>query len=265
LVFVIIVFFTYAIYTAFAGSRGVGIRILIICLAIFLAGMGNFKPRIILTLAIIAFIALTSVVSWPIATSMRLVTVKEQADIKSGLRLNINEINPVKEQSDLKTALRSSFNEIYLNCEDNLLENFPQKNCNFFSKILNRLGILDYAIQITTQPGDSSALEKYMNIPYIAKSVVNSALPGMPYIEAPLSTSRVISIIYRSYDELLILNSGYFSEYWTLWGLAFVLFGWWGGLITLFVGGFVLHFIYKSGGIFLANTAFTINRPSFSL
>jgi len=82
------------------------------------------------------------------------------------------------------------------------------------------MGVLDYAIQITTEPGDSIALAKYMNFSYMAKSIVNSALPGMPYLEAPLSTSRVINIIYRNYDERHVLNSGYFSEYWTIWGIA---------------------------------------------
>ena len=230
LAFVIVVFITYAIYTAFSGSRGVGIRTLLVCSAIFLAAMGNFKPRIILTLVIIASITLTSFASWPLATSMRSVIVKEQIDVSSALRVNIDEMNS--------------------NCAENFTETSSKKNCNFISKVLNRMGVLDYAIQITSQPGDPKALEKYMNFSYLVKSIANSALPGLPFLEAPLSTSRVLNIIYRDYDEIHVLTSGYFSEYWTIWGIALIYFGWWGGLIALFAGGFILQILYSKGATF---------------
>jgi len=230
LTFIIIVFLTYTIYTAFAGSRGAGIRTIIICSAIFLASMGNFRPRIILSLTIISTIILISLASWPLATSMRTVIVKEQIDLNSALRVNIDEMK--------------------FKCAEDLTETFAKKNCGFFPKVLNRMGILDYAIQITNESGDSKALDKYMNFSYIAKSVLNSALPGMPYLDAPISTSRTLNVIYRDYDELLLLKNGIFSEYWTIWGLAFALFGWWGGLIMLFISGFLLHILYIRGAIF---------------
>jgi len=224
LAFVIVVFLTYVIYTAFTGSRAVGIRTLLMCSAIFLAGMGNFNPRIILTLAIVVSMTLTSLVSWPIATSMRAAIVAEHS---------------------------ANIGETHSNSAEEFIEISAQRNYKFIDKVFNRMGVLDYAIQITTEPGDSIALAKYMNFSYMAKSIVNSALPGMPYLEAPLSTSRVINIIYRNYDERHVLNSGYFSEYWTIWGIALIYFGWWGGLIALFASGFVLHAFYSRGAIFL--------------
>jgi len=36
----------------------------------------------------------------------------------------------------------------------------------------------------------------------------------------------------------------YFSEYWTLWGIMYVHFGGFGGLIGLFIAGLTLHFFY---------------------
>ncbi len=230
LTFVIVVYLTYAIYAAFAGSRGVGIRTLLIFSAIFLAGMGNFKPRIILTFVIMASIALTSLLSWPLATSIRANIAKQQIDESSALRVNIDEMHSDR--------------------TENLIETSAQSDSTFFTKALNRMGILDYAIQISTEPGDAAALSKYMNFPYLAKSIVNSILPGTPFLEAPLSTARVINIIYRNYDEIYVLNSGYFSEYWTIWGIALIHFGWWGGLIALFAGGFMFHILYSRGATF---------------
>lgn len=223
-------FLTYAIFTAFAGLRGVGIRILLIFFAIFLAGMGNFKPRIIPVFAIIASITLTSLVSWQLATSMRTNIVKQHRDKSCSLRVNSDKVD-----SD---------------CAENLIETSEQNNRTFISKVLNRMGVLDYAMQITTEPGDAAALTKYMNFPYLSKSIANSILPGLPFLEAPLSTSRVINIIYRNYDEIYVLKNGYFSEFWTIWGVALIHFGWWGGLIALFAGGFVLHILYSRGAIF---------------
>ncbi|GAF74982.1 unnamed protein product, partial [marine sediment metagenome] len=36
-----------------------------------------------------------------------------------------------------------------------------------------------------------------------------------------------------------------FSEYWTLWGLLYVFYGWFWGLVAIFFAGFVTHAVYS--------------------
>lgn len=110
--------------------------------------------------------------------------------------------------------------------------------------VLNRLGwVLDYPVLIVTQEGDSEAKGKYMNLLCPTKNIINMLVPGNPFPEAKIMTSRVVDVIYRGAVEPS-MYSRYFSEYWTLWGLAYVLFGWLGGLLPILFIGFIIHSLY---------------------
>lgn len=244
LALIVIVFFAYAIYSALTGSRGTGMRSLLVVSAIFLATMGNFRPRLIPTLAMMTVIVLTGLASWQIATSIR----SSIAAKHYNYLINVSvEAKDVSEESGAPIRTSNTAEFINKTNASGVTKDVSGGASQFIARVLNRMGVIDYAIQITSQPGDPKALEKYMNFKYIAKSIANSALPGLPFSEASLSTSRVINIIYRGYEEKFVLNSGYFSEFWTIWGLAYIFFGWWGGVIGLLLSGFVLHAAYIKG------------------
>lgn len=112
------------------------------------------------------------------------------------------------------------------------------------ARVLNRLGyVLDSPVLIVTQEGDPEAKAKYMNLLYPTKNIINMLVPGNPFPEAKIMTSRVIDVIYRGANEPN-MYSRYFSEYWTLWGLAYVLFGWLGGILAILFIGFIIHSLY---------------------
>ncbi|RJR40167.1 MAG: O-antigen polysaccharide polymerase Wzy [Desulfobacteraceae bacterium] len=107
----------------------------------------------------------------------------------------------------------------------------------------NRMGTIDYPILIVTQEGDKEAKEKYLNISYPIKNIINMLLPGTPFPESAIMTSRSVDVIYRGGAETDMYER-YFSEFWTLWGISYVYFGWLGGIISMFLFGFVSHVLY---------------------
>jgi hypothetical protein len=115
---------------------------------------------------------------------------------------------------------------------------------SFFYTVANRFGVVDYEILVLTQEPDFQAKKRFINLPYITKSIVNALVPGEPYQDATLSTSRLVTVLYRGFTEEYVKTHGYFSEYYTPWGIFFLLFGWWGGLAGLFVSGFLIHGLY---------------------
>ena len=115
-------------------------------------------------------------------------------------------------------------------------------------KGLNRLGAaLDYALFVTTHAPTigGECTERFLNHKYFFKNIVNYLVPGNIFSDAVLNTSRVFSICYRGMSDGQVLNvSGYNSEPWTMWGLALLLYGWWGGLLFIFTCGFAMHAIF---------------------
>lgn len=112
------------------------------------------------------------------------------------------------------------------------------------SEIASRLAVPFYsAIQTTTHETNNEARQRYFTIEYTVKSMVNN-LPGTPFPEAELGTSRLFGVIYREQTEEQVLKHGYFSEFYTAWGLSYLFFGKLGGLFALALSGFLLAFAF---------------------
>ena len=94
--------------------------------------------------------------------------------------------------------------------------------------------MLDYVIEILSGRGNRDAMNKYMNIEYSMKSFLNNAVLGTPFPDADIMTSRIIPIVYRGASEAEVKEK-FLSEAWTIWGLVYVFFGWWGGLGAIFI------------------------------
>ena len=106
--------------------------------------------------------------------------------------------------------------------------------------ILTRLGTIDYGLQAMTREGDEAMLDKYIRSPYALKFIANSLVLGDVFGDVTIFTAQVFNIAYRNYDEAFA-ERYYLSEPWTIWGLAKILFGSWGGLLFLFAFGGLLQ------------------------
>ena len=138
-------------------------------------------------------------------------------------------------------------------------------NSSSLKGIFNRLSIVDYAILLPYTPRNESLLKKYVSWEYIFKSTINSIYPGTLFQEAPLSTSRVINIIFRGYSESYVLSNGYFSEFWTSFALLFIIVGllvipihFLIGLALQFGYTFLTRVNYKFGVILAASFLFIV-------
>lgn len=112
------------------------------------------------------------------------------------------------------------------------------------SEIASRLAVPFFsAIQTITHETNNEARQRYFTIEYTIKSVANN-LPGTPFPDAELGTSRLFGVIYREQTEGQVLQHGYFSEFYTAWGLSYLFLGKLGGLFALALSGFLLAFVF---------------------
>ena len=100
------------------------------------------------------------------------------------------------------------------------------------AKILDRLGVIDYPIGVVAVDGDQEVIRKYINFHYMWKTIVNNTVIGEPYPEAHFPTANLMPMIYRGKDYKHIENN-FLTDAWTIWGSAYILCGWWGGLLFL--------------------------------
>lgn len=215
-----IFFILYQCSALFFGSRGAPIRVLIEFICIYLVLKNNYHyKKEIFNRILLALFAL-SLITFTLGNFMR-DHIRQKGNILSSSKLQTYEVNINPTQA----------NEIYLIAKEN------------FSKIFDRVGIVDYAILIPFSEYDSSKMDYFINFKYIAKSTVNTFLPGNIFSEAPLITSRAINLIYRGYSLDFIKKSGYFSEYWTSPALLFLLFGFF-SIPLHFALGFLMEYFY---------------------
>jgi hypothetical protein len=159
----------------------------------------NFIYKKITTILIVVALFTLSIATFPLGTAIR-------DKIVSTSRLNLS-------------------NYVLNSNTDNL--NVFSKNQNYknTSLMLDRIGIIEYAILIPFAPYDSVKMRHFINFTYIAKSLFNTLLLGNIFHEAPLFTSRAINQILRGYPIEYPQSHGYFRECWTYFALLF-LFVW---------------------------------------
>jgi len=240
IVITIIVGSVFFLESVISGARSAGLTILMVLLAIYLAGGGNFRLPLRKFVMIVGVVVGISVLTHSLATSQRTRIAGNYWSTRNRTDSRTLDANKRK---------IAYYNKIYgldaAREEISLLEIIE----NSLTTIVNHLALVDYGILTVAEPGDRDAKDKYMNVMYAAKSILNS-VPGTIFKEAELNTSRVVNIIYRGVDEEFVLKHGYFSEVWTIWGLFYVVFGWWGGLVAFFTTGFVMEIIYNVGAQF---------------
>lgn len=198
-----------------SGSRGASLRVLQFVFAVLLVRSSFVKISVGRVVVFVAIFLIFSAISFSVGDYYRIT-------VSNGLRPSANAaIHQV--QSDVVTEKQQY-------------------------RVINRLGAgLDYAIFVTTHTPTigSECTEKFLNYQYALKNTANYLVPGNIFSDAIINTSRIFSICYREMSLEHVINvSGYNSEPWTMWGLALLLHGWWGGFIFMFVCGVALHTLY---------------------
>jgi len=201
----------YFIMSSLYGSRSVGLRIILMMVFIFLCIWQNFKIK--LWYFVVPFLLLFAGLSfYPLATQKRINTVTRS---NSNIAFTKDGISLYKDIEKLTTT------------------------------IMDRMGIIDYAIMIITQPVDAKAKAKFMTFSYALRSTINTLVPGVAFRDAQISTSRLIPVLYRARSYEDVAAGGYFSEFYTPWGLSYLFFGWTGGLCMLMAAAFAIHGLYR--------------------
>lgn len=217
---------------AYGGSRSSGLRLTFMLLAVFLSMRGNIRIQASYLVTFLIFMSVMSWLTYPIATMRR-------AEL---LHNSIAEM-PLSETSIGNLVAGGRLGKLIAAARKATVQ------------ISNRLGVIDYGILIVTQQANPAAKDRYANISYITKSVINT-VPGVVYPEAQLNTSRAVTVLYRGEKEGRLLGGkmSMFSEFYTIWGVAFLFVGWWGGLAAMFVSGFAFILCYlisrKVGGVY---------------
>ena len=222
-------FLLYECYCVIFGSRGGFVRVFMQLLSIFIFLKDNFIYKKITTILIVVALFTLSIATFPLGTAIR-------DKIVSASSINLS-------------------NYVLYSNSDNLNVFSRHQNYKNTSLILDRIGIIDYAILIPFAPYDSVKMEHFINFTYIAKSLANTFLPGNIFHEAPLVTSRAINPIFRGYPIEYPESHGYFSEYWTSFALLFLLFGFL-AIPLHFVLGFLMEYIY----LLVANSAISYKQ-----
>jgi len=240
---VVVLLVAYLVTTVLLGSRGGAMRIGWIIGIFMLTYAGNFRLSIRQALGFCLSVIVASVLLYPVGTLARHVRAGLLREGPGSVRVVTGAwglgrgLNKVEEGStkprELSVPERDDSFAIWSWGPAKLLP-------HLLGKIVNRIGVLDYVVEILSDRGNRAQLKRYMNIEYAVKSFLNSTVLGTPFPEAEIKTSRVMPIVYRERNEDH-LRRNFLSEPWTVWGLGYAFFGGLGGLGAIFILAFLVQ------------------------
>ena len=106
-----------------------------------------------------------------------------------------------------------------------------------------RLAGLDTLAVIVNADEDNYNPREYINFSNEVKSIANTYVLGEPFPDA-LITSKAFHVVYQGGVEDTARNKT-FTQKWSGYGLMFVKFGWYGGLMAAFILAFLFSVIYR--------------------
>ncbi len=221
----------YLVGFLFIGSRGGGIRVNLMVSLILLCLKGNFKVSFRYA-SILVVILFSSYLTWPFSTQKRINIARQ------------GYYNTIATQKRTNTVTNAHPDGILL----------YKDSKKIFSAIMNRMGLIDNAIIILSIDAEPQAKSKYMNMSYAGKNIANLLLPGVVFKDAEVNTSRVIPVLYRAFSDDYLKAGGYASDFYTPWGIFFLIFGWWKGWFMLLLAAtgvqLTYFFMMRFGGKF---------------
>lgn len=218
-----ILIFLWLLFSIAIGSRGGPLRILIF---LFFAGLSvdpRFKFSVLrLTVLIASFFVLNSAV-YAMGTIFRHYKIGDVSFSQAVDDYKVSYLNPklvnwgnLGEMSDLRKKYY----------ESEVVNEIGKK----LRPTVTRLSLIDYSFTIFSKTPNEEVLDFYIRSSYALKNFQNNLVPGEIFDEAIVNTSRVFPMAYRG-RSLDAINKGYISEPWTIWGMAWILGKYWGGVI----------------------------------
>lgn len=215
--------FLWLLFSIVIGSRGGPLRILIFLFFAGLAVNPRFKFSVLrLTVLIASFFVLNSAV-YAMGTIFRHYKI---GDISFSQAINdykLSYLNPklmdwanLGQISDLRKKYYKSEAVIELG--------------NKLRPTVTRLSLIDYSFTIFSKVPNEEVLDSYIRSSHALKNFANNLVPGEIFDEAIVNTSRVFPMAYRGHTFDAI-SKAYMSEPWTIWGMAWILGKYWGGII----------------------------------
>lgn len=234
--FYLLTTFGYLFYMLLHGSRGGILRVMVLTFATAVVFGKNFKIKFWQVAVFVPLIGASSMVMYLSGTSIR---EFHRINCKDGIltKIELDKIEEKYEEQNEGYTASEKFTGHFREEKNNLNRiKIPAK----YARIFDRLGQLDYPIGIAAIEGDKEAINKYMSMEHVLKNIANNLVIGVPYPEAMEMTNNMMPIIYRGHD-IQHVKSNFVSEPWTLWGLGFIYFGYFGGLIFIFLSAALLQ------------------------
>jgi hypothetical protein len=216
----------YILVLALYGSRITGIRVMLMLAVIMLSLKNNFKTYLSRYVGIIAYLMIITLILYPLTTQLRI-------NLAPGYYFSLG-------SDSFKKRLLVGF--ISRDTRDGV--QLYNRLGDFIASAMRNFAVVDFAVLVLTQKPNPTARKNFMNIAYVAKSTANALLPGDIFPEATLNTSRLVTVLFRGFSEEYVKTHGYFSEYYSPWGIFFLIFGLWKSLFMLLISGFLINFAY---------------------
>jgi hypothetical protein len=215
------------IFSLVIGSRGGPLRIITIFFFAVLIINPLFKISITKFLSIFSLFLITNIFAFGIGTSLRMDAMKTKLEDK--LSYSAGGFNTLSaDEATLATFKNSVIRENFYKSK------FVIEFAGKLSPIVTRLAVVDYPLQIISKSGNDDVLNYYMRSMHTFKNYINNMVPGEIFLESMVNTSRIFTMAYRG-KSLNHINKGYASEPWSLFGLTWILAGYWGLLIMIAV------------------------------
>ncbi len=195
-------------YSLLKGSRGGPLRILFILFFANLAINGNFRITLKKLASIIILFLVMNYLTFPIGTA---------------IRYHLGGIGDPTSQ---------------------MQNDWDGKQKGYFASIFQRMGLIDYAIIISSRNADPEIINKYINSQYPLQNFANNLVPGEIFPESDVMTSRVFTRAYRGASEEHI-RTHFLSEPWLIWGYSWLSAGFTGGLFLMLIWGALMQCGYN--------------------
>jgi len=215
--------FLWLLFSIAIGSRGGPLRILIFLFLAVLALDPRFKFSVLrLTVLIASFFILNSLV-FAMGTIFRHYKLGDISLSQAIDDYKYNYLNPQLGNLANPVDISDLRKKYY---ESEMVNEIGKK----FRPTVTRLSLIDYSFVIFLKPPNEEVLDFYIRSSHPFKNFANNLVPGEIFEEAMVNTSRVFPMAYRG-RSLDAISKGYLSEPWTIWGMAWILGKYWGGLI----------------------------------
>jgi hypothetical protein len=219
--------FAWLAFSVLIGSRGGPFRILLFTFIAVLAIAPKFKLSIAgLGVLLGAFFFINSYV-FALGTAFRHSQVENVSIIQSidnyqTRHANFKGFLPLNKQKNISDFRRAFY--------DSDMVRLPALELR---PVITRLATIDYPLTIVAQAPNEEVVDYYIRSPHSIKNFINSIVPGEIFKEATINTSRVYGMAYLE-KTVKDISRDYMSEPFTLWGVGWLIAGYWG--LPIFFG-----------------------------